>query len=167
MLPVDHPTTFLAPDAWPFDWSTVDIHRSPNLSRLFENLEIECSMPVPAISLDTDALGESGYIGQHALLQLWTEQNKSQAYNFEISPYSQSSGLIQEALDCETRFLPWRNPQLAFCGWNTSPLNEIYVFPKCSTKTFHKAANQDLEWLKAQAIEYELRLDKLKPLCGP
>jgi hypothetical protein len=34
------------------DWSAVDVPGSPKLSRLFKALEIECSKPVPPISLD-------------------------------------------------------------------------------------------------------------------
>jgi len=34
------------------DWSALDVPGSPKLSRLFKALEIECSKPVPPISLD-------------------------------------------------------------------------------------------------------------------
>lgn len=165
-LAVDQSINNPAADAWPFDWSTVDVHGSPGLSRLFGGLEIECSMPIPAISLDADTSDESEYITQHGLSQPWTAENKFRTYKFETSHHSRNSGLMQETPDCEPAFLPWRNPQLAFCGWNTSPLNEIYVFPKRSMKTIHRVPNRNLAWLEAQTIEYELRLDKLTPLCG-
>ncbi|KAH8596205.1 hypothetical protein B0O99DRAFT_740757 [Bisporella sp. PMI_857] len=153
-------------NTWPFDWRTVDVHGSPGLSRLFEGLEIESSMPIPAISLDADTMDESEYITQHGLSQLWTAENKSRTYRFEISHDLRNSGLIQENPDCETRFLPWRNPRLTFCGWNASPFNEIYVFPKPPMRIIRKSPNRNLAWLEAQTIEYELRLDKLTPLCG-
>jgi hypothetical protein len=41
------------PDAWPFDWSTVDVPGSPGLSRLFKGLEIECATPIPLFPLDS------------------------------------------------------------------------------------------------------------------
>ena len=113
---INYSNPFLATNAWPFDWSTADIHGSPKLSRLFKGLEIECSIPIPDISLDTDALEEYEYINQDGLSQLSTEQNKPQTLKLKGFPRSLSSGFKQKDHDRETGFLPWRNSQLAFCG---------------------------------------------------
>ena len=156
-------------DIWPFSWSAVDVTGSPGLTRLFRALEIECSTPVPPLSLDEQIPEESQCISDTEMLDLWKEENRSLVYELDVSHSPAQEGLIPASLKGQTRVLPWRDPNLAFCGWNGSPFNEIYVFPTSPTKALYQSASSRKPLcarLKAQAAELRIKLSKLKPLLG-
>jgi tetratricopeptide (TPR) repeat protein len=155
-------------DMWPFNWAAVDVPGSPGLSRLFSALEIECSVPVPPMSLDTRVPEELQYISRAEMLDLWNESNKFLVYEPDVS-CSPQLGLAPESPKGQTQAFPWRDPKLVFCGWLGSPLNEIYVFPTPSTKNHYRPPSPRKPlWakLEAQAAELRVRLSKLKPLMG-
>jgi hypothetical protein len=156
-------------DMWPFNWAGVDVPGSPGLSRLFNALEIECSVPVPPLSLDTRVPEELQYISHIEMLDLWNESNKSLVYELDVSYSPRQLGPTHESPKGQTQAFPWRDPKLIFCGWPRSPLNEIYVFPASSTKTHYQPPSPRKPlWaeLEAQVAELQARLSKLKPLLG-
>ncbi|PVH68814.1 TPR-like protein [Cadophora sp. DSE1049] len=151
----------------PFDWGTADIPGSPGLSRLLEGLEIECSEPISAISLDRDSLEEYGYVSQQELSRLSSSGlEHPQELKLEMVPNSLSQHSNQQAKSHQAAIKSQQTIELAFRDRQLSPFHEIYVFPTCSTKSTLYAPNRNVEKLKAQAAEYEWRLDRLTPLCG-
>jgi tetratricopeptide (TPR) repeat protein len=156
-------------DIWPLNWSAMDIPGSPRLSRLFNALEIECSVPVPPMSLDTQIPEESQYISNTEMLDLWNGDNKSLLYELDVLCCPRQLGLMQASLKGQTRALPWRDPKLAFRRWLENPLNEIYVFPMSPTKALYQPpSSRKPLWveLETQAAELRIRLSKLGPLLG-
>ena len=152
--------------AWPFNWATVDVPGSPGLSRLFTALEIECS--VPPLPLDAQLPEELHCISDTQLLDLWNIKNQSQRYEIDAfySPIQQGTTLKPKRNQCPS--LPWRIPAYAFCGWSSSPLDEMYVFPRLTYPCGRRVDSERLSWamLEAQAADLQIKLSKLQPLLG-
>jgi tetratricopeptide (TPR) repeat protein len=156
-------------DTWPFNWAAVDVPGSPGLSRLFNALDIECSLPIPPLSLDARIPEESQYISGTGILDLWNGNNKSLVYNLDASCSSRQLDLTQASPRGQTQAFLWRDPKLAFYGWSESPLNEIYVFPPSPTKALQQPpSSRKPFWakLETRAAELRAKLSKLKPLLG-
>jgi hypothetical protein len=123
-------------DMWPFNWAAVDVLGSPGLTLLFSALEIECLVPIPPLSLDTQALEDLQYILHTEMLDLWNEGNKSLVYGLDVSCSPRQLGHTHESPKGQTQAFPWRDPKLVFYRWPRSPLNEI--FPTSSTKPHYQ-----------------------------
>jgi tetratricopeptide (TPR) repeat protein len=159
-VPSDHCT-------WPFSWATVDVPGSPGLSRLFSALEIECSQPVPPLSLDEPDAEDSQHISGAEMIDLWNEQNRTIAYEFHSQHPPRQASLTYALSKKPSVAFPWRNPGLDFCGWTSSPLDEIYVFPTPPSQPSHKpldAVAPSFLRLDIDAAEFRSKLSKLNRL---
>lgn len=163
--------------SWLFNWSTVEVPRSPNLSRLFEALAIECSNPVPALSLEPAYLPDGPTcISESEMRYLFNQDNKLMN--------SQGDQLLSSG-KCKTSLSqPMRptnlNQQMAhpllgdfasavFFGYPASPLNELYVFSGASSTDLVEISRPNMTvWgsLASQEIDFESKLTKLKPHFG-
>jgi hypothetical protein len=129
-------TSILSEDSWLINWSIVEVPQSPNLSRLFMALKIECENPVPALSLEPGYLPDvPRCISERQIQDLFNNDNKTvlnsdgnnQLYSsekyeppppFPLVPTGQKSP-IADIQDFATAI---------FFGYSASPLNELYIF---------------------------------------
>ena len=152
------------------DWSTLDIPGSPKLSRLFKALEIECSKPVPPISLEdtTSDSEEPTCLSDLEMRDLFNEDNNCLAVEL-VLPRSQSRDEKQrESLTSDFSgqhvHYPWRDIEAVFCGYRSpSPFNEVYVFPPSRTSgRAHKPIVTAYASLQMEETELEAKFGKLK-----
>ena len=153
-------------NAWPFDWSTVDVLGSPGLSRLFNGLEIECATPIPPLSLDTPDYDDP------TCLSSWEIQSLSNKCIKPVDKDLNQRSPRKTVVSVETSFTnqhphyPWRDVNAVFCGYSPSPLNEVYIFPP-SQSTFHKPLKPKAtawESLETEREKLELQFAKLRKL---
>lgn len=164
-------------DSWLINWSTVEVPRSPNLSRLFSALKIECTNPVPVLSFEPGYLPEvSRFISEPQIQDLFNDDNKvlnaddSQLYSLGQCKPALALPLVSTS----------KNPQIAqsllqdftssvFFGCPASPMNELYVFsPAPSTGPVEVELTKSTVWgsLATQESDLETTLTKLKPQFG-
>jgi tetratricopeptide (TPR) repeat protein len=149
----------------------VDLTGSPALSRLLGALEIECSNPIPPLSIDEEDPAKSQYISSTQLRDLWNGANKSLVYSIEglNSTSKPRLGTPLPHRKCKAGRSHWQDPASGLCGRSQSPFNEVYVFPpQTISLTFkHHGLDQPF-WmtLKSRAADLQLKLSKLKPLLG-
>lgn len=151
-------------DSWPFDWSTVDIPGSPGLSRLFKGLEIDAAAHVPQLALGTLEPNEDCCLSPADIQEEFHERNDmvTQYWSCQMQWASMSP-----RKDTRTRNpqYPWRNIENVYVGYYTSPLREIYVFPRSSPSRHSPKClgARTLSWpqLITQERDLETRLLKL------
>ena len=146
-------------DQWPFDWAVVDVPGSPGLSRLFDALEIECS--IPPLSLDTGESREPQFISRSEILDLFNKDNKALVYGLGDQQPDREKKLSQPSSETHAMQLPGETVVSAFHHWAFSPLNELYPFP-CSRNVISHV--RSASWSHSVQLETELqaKLCKLK-----
>ncbi|KAE9376184.1 TPR-like protein [Stipitochalara longipes BDJ] len=170
-------TESLTEDSWLINWSTVEVPRSPDLSRLFKALKIECSNPVPALSLEPGYLPDvPTCISKTDMKDLFNDDNK--LLNSDCSPlYSHGKCRTSRSLPVLPTNL---NPQIAhpllqdfaeavFFGYSASPLNELYCFsggPPTTTNSITGSHRTTWGSLALQETDFETKLTKLTPQFG-
>jgi hypothetical protein len=152
------------------DWSAMDIPGSPKLSRLFKALEIECSKPLPPISLDDSASDSEDPIclSDLEMRDLFNEDNKGVSVDL-VLPSSSSrdeKSFVSLVSDSSSQHIhyPWRDIEAVFCGYRSpSPFNEIYVFPpsRTSGRAPKPIATVSTSY-RMKETELEAKFDKLK-----
>jgi len=122
------------------DWSALEVPGSPKLSRLFKALDIECSKPLPPISLDdtTSDSEEPTCLSDVEMRDLLNEDNKGLAIDLVLprSSSREQKPFVSLTSDSSSRHVhyPWRDIEAVFCGYRSpSPFNEVYVFPPSRT----------------------------------
>jgi hypothetical protein len=123
-------------DGWLINWSNVEVPESPDMSRLFSALEIECSNPVPVLSLEPGYLpAVPRCISECQIQDLFNEENKvlnsdnNQLYSSERSKPSLPLPLASSKMNLQNALPPLQDFAAAvFFGYSASPLNELYVF---------------------------------------
>jgi len=167
----------LADDFWLINWSTVEVPRSPDLSRLFKALRIECSNPVPALSLEPGYLPDvPACISETDIKDLFNNDNKR--LNSECSRLY-SHGKYRDSLSLP--ILPTNlNQQIGhpllqdfaeavFFGYTASPFNELYCFSgKSSSSTTAITMSHKTTWglLASKETDFQTKLTKLRPQFG-
>jgi tetratricopeptide (TPR) repeat protein len=158
-------------DLRPFDWSSVDIPGSPGLSRLFKGLEIDSAHIAP-MSLDEIAFDDSSCISNKEVLEVVRSKNMTTREELLLACSSESSQMqsyctaLEEVPTSQYPHFPWRNIEGVFCGYTSSPLTEIYVFPPSPPQNHgRKSLSPKITlWADLQKQEKELRIkfEKLK-----
>jgi tetratricopeptide (TPR) repeat protein len=152
------------------DWSALDIPGSPKLSRLFKALEIECSKPVPPISLDDTTLDseEPTCLSDLEMRDLFNEDNNGLAVDLVLPRTSsrQQKLLVSLSTDSNSQHIhyPWRDIEAVFCGYRSpSPFNEVYVFPPSRTSgRAPQPIATEYAFLQMETTELEAKFGKLK-----
>ena len=152
------------------DWSALDVPGSPKLSRLFKALEIECSKPVPPISLDdtTSDSEEPTCLSDLEMRDLFNEDNNGLAVDLVLPRTSsrQQKPFVSLATDSNSQHIhyPWRDIEAVFCGYRSpSPFNEVYVFPPSRTSgRAPKPIVTAYASLQMEETELEAKFGKLK-----
>jgi pentatricopeptide repeat protein len=158
-------------DYWPFDWSKVNIPGSPGLSRLFRGLELESASHIPPISLDEPEADDPPCLSKSELQDLVYGSKETSNASFHparasrVQRYSTSTALEKSSAGRDPQY-PWRNIERVFCGYATSPLTEIYVFPSTfppdhSRKPFHPVMPLRSEFQRRET-ELKAKFGKLK-----
>jgi len=158
-------------DLWPFDWSKVDIPGSPSLSRLFKALQTEFATHIPPLSLDTPGSDDPPCLSSLEIQELLNGSVKTGIESFHRARSSQAQTYFitlsaeKTSRSRHPQYPRWHSEDV-FCGYVTSPLREIYVFPpspprKISRKPSHSRTHL---WTHLQTleIEHEIKFTKLK-----
>jgi hypothetical protein len=164
-------------DSWLINWSNVEVPDSPDMSRLFSALEIECSNPVPVLSLEPGYLpAVPRCISECQIQDLFNDENKvlnsynNQLYSSEHSKPSLPLPLASSKMNLQNALPPLQDFAAAvFFGYSASPLNELYVFsPAPSTSVMEVDLSERTVWgsLAAQETDLQTKLTKLKPHFG-
>jgi tetratricopeptide (TPR) repeat protein len=151
-------------------WSALNLPGSPKLSRLFKALEIECSKPVPPISLydTTSDSEEPTCLSDVEMRDLFNENNNGLAVDLVLPRTSsrQQKLLVSLATDSNIQHIhyPWRDIKAVFCGYRSpSPFNEVYVFPPSRTSgRAPKPTVTTYAFLQMETTELEAKFGKLK-----
>lgn len=159
---VDAEATETNQEAWPFDWSSVDVPGSPGLTRLFSALKLEVASDVPPISLADPESEDSQCISRFEMQQISTghdtrQQSDIAAIYSSIRAQQTSTTAIKVTFGEQPNY-PWRDINTTFGGYNPSPFNEVYVFPPAKPAT-RKAATSGLSMYQ-QAKSGEAELEK-------
>ena len=152
------------------DWSALDVPGSPKLSRLFKALEIECSKPVPPISLDdtTSDSEEPTCLSDLEMRDLFNEDNKDLAVDLvlPLSLPTKEKTFVSFTSGSSSRHIhyPWRDIEAVFCGYRSpSPFNEVYIFPPSRTSgRAPKPTVTVYASLQMKETELEAKFGKLK-----
>lgn len=169
-------TSTLNEDSWLINWSTVEVPQSPNLSRLFMALKIECENPVPALSLEPGYLPDvPRCISEPQIQDLFNNDNK--ILNSDGNNQLYSSKKYKPSLPLPLVPTGQKSPiadlqdfaTAVFFGYSTSPLNELYVFSGSPSgePTEANLSNRTV-WasLASQETDFETKLTKLQPQFG-
>ena len=156
-------------DAWPFDWSKVNVPGSPGLSRLFARLKIESESGIPTLSLEEPESDEPSCLSRTEIQEVFHPNQKATGEHLCQTRSSRAQkyfGPREEQSKLRRPQYPWRNIELVFCGYSPSPLTEIYVFPpspprKSSCKR-HCSATPAWTNLETQERELQIKVAKLK-----
>ncbi|CZR64706.1 uncharacterized protein PAC_14605 [Phialocephala subalpina] len=150
-----------------FDWASVDVIGSLELSRLFRGLEIDCEAFIPMLSLDTfePEPAAKAYLSGSDILDLFNEINQAipvRLRQLELVTHSAPKLATQ---DNQSPQHPWRDIGAVFFGYDPGPFSEVYVFPSSHdapnrAKNFEKLSLW--EDLQAQKIELEAKFAKLE-----
>jgi tetratricopeptide (TPR) repeat protein len=166
-------TSTLSEDSWLINWSTVEVPQSPNLSRLFKALKIECENPVPGLSLEPGYLPDvPRCISERQIQDLFNNGNKilnsngnNELYSSEkykpplllpLVPTGQQSPIAD--LQDFAKAVFFRCP--------TDPLNELYVFsgnPSGGPTEANLSGRTVWGSLASQETDFETILLKLPP----
>lgn len=160
-------------DSGLFDWSAVDVPGSPELSRLLKSLEIESAVQIPPLSLNEPEPSDVPCLTRLEIQEVFNKNNGTANKDFHrtrISRVRKRSAPPEIVSRREPPHYPWRNLEFAFCGYTSSPLNEIYVWPpppsrKASRRATHLAAPTK-EYLGTQEKELQIKLAKLRNQFG-
>jgi tetratricopeptide (TPR) repeat protein len=143
---------------------------SQPLSLLLEALEAALSSSSP-LFIETFPSREAQTISLEDLRELSCQNNRFLAYVLDEQPISTQQEIVHTYKeDYETAQLPWRDVNSIFFGWNESPLNEIYVFPKTSAsgpRTSPLTSKTVCDSLKDQEIELINKISILKRSLAP
>ena len=156
-------------DAWPFDWSTVDVPNSPKLSRLFKRLEIECATPIPPLSLDTPNYDDPTCLSSREIQSLSNKNIKPVNRDLNQRSPRKTVMSVETSFTNQHPHYPWRDVNAVFCGYSPTPLNEVYIFPP-SQSAFHKPLKPKAtawESLETEREKLELQFTKLRKLFEP
>jgi hypothetical protein len=153
-------------DRWPFDWSTVDVPGSPELSRLFSALEIEAETFVPSLSLENSEFMDSQCLSN---VEIQVLSNKDRNMVPDDFAYQHLSGdgkcfAPNETASSHCPHYPWRDISAVFFWHAPSPLNEVYIFPPSYTAA-RKAPKSKINVLRALELEetdLQIKFAKLK-----
>jgi tetratricopeptide (TPR) repeat protein len=151
-------------DAWPFDWSTVDIPNSPKLSRLFKRLEIECATPIPPLSLDNPDYDDPTCLSSWEIQSLYNKCIKPVDRDLNQRSPRKTVVSVETSFTNQHPHYPWRDVNAVFCGYSPEPLNEVYIFPP-SQSAFHKPLKPKAtawESLETEREKLELQFAKLR-----
>jgi hypothetical protein len=157
--------------ALPFNWSKIDVSDLPGLVPLFNALRIERATPDQSLLVDeAEAESEAHLCLYNAELQD-ISNNGSPTTTEDFDPCLSLQKTSFEAIKQRTSKspqYPWRDIDNVFCGYSTSPLNEIYIFPS-ERKPLRKSKAYVVNlWgsLTAEASELEMRFAKLSRQFG-
>jgi tetratricopeptide (TPR) repeat protein len=152
------------------DWTADAPPYSQPLSQLLEALEAALSSSSP-LSIGTSLSGGAQTISLEDIQGLSCENNKFLTY--DLGPpllLTQQETVDAYKEDNECGQLPWRDIKSIFLGWNESPLNEVYVFPKSSVnspRTVSITSRTLWDSLKHQEIELTNKISILKRSLAP
>ena len=178
---VQSPTSSVSGTATPSEdsllifWPSVDVPQSPDLSRLFMALKIECENPVPALSLEPGYLPEvPRYISERQIQDLFNDDNKvmnSSGNNLYSSGQCKPSPPLPLVPISQTSQIAELQDFAAavFFGHPASPLNELYVFSGSpSSAPVEVDLSRRTVWasLASQESDFKMKFTKLQPLCG-
>jgi hypothetical protein len=152
---------------WPFDWAAVNVPGSPGLWHLFEVLEIECSLPVPPLSLDAE---ESQHISDIKMQDLFNTGNKHLVYDIDMLPPRRQRHSLHQPSKKYIKQIAARHRAPAFHAWTESPLDEIYVFPQSpKIASLNSPASRLSSWasLASRGTELQIKFSKLGQLLHP
>lgn len=154
-------------DSWPFDWSTVDVPGSPGLARLFGALKIECATPVPPLFLDTSDSDDAPTLSSLEIQEVFNKDHEKvtqELNHLSGSKVSKKFVSLDTSFSTRNPHYPWRNINEVFCGYSSSPLNEVYVFPQSRNIKRNAVKSKDTECdsLQEEQAELEYKLRKLK-----
>lgn len=151
-------------DAWPFDWSTVDVLGSPGLSRLFKGLEIECATPIPPLSLDSSDSEDLPCLSNSEIRALSKNSIDLPDEDCNQNPPPVPFLFIETSITNQQQHWTWGDINTVYCKYGRSPWNEVYVFP-FSQNTVPKALDSKMtyyESLEARQAAFESNFAKLK-----
>jgi tetratricopeptide (TPR) repeat protein len=133
-------------------------------------LESALSSSSPLFS-DVLSSGDAQTFSLEDIRELSCENNKFLTYDLNQSPLLTQQGTVNTYReDKECGQLPWRDIKSVFFGWNESPLNEVYVFPKSSVngpRTGSITGRSAWDSLKNQEIELTKKISILKRSLAP
>ncbi|PMD45824.1 TPR-like protein [Hyaloscypha variabilis F] len=170
-------TEVLTEDSWLINWSTVEVPRSPNLSRLFKALKIECSNPVPALSLEPGYLPDvPTCVSETDIKDLYNDGNKllnsecSQLYSHGKSRVSQSLPVLPTNLNSQIAHPLLKDfAEAVFFGYCSSPLNELYCFSgglPAATPAVTLSHRTTWTALASKEADFKSKVTKLAPQFG-
>ena len=151
-------------DQWPFDWAVVDVPGSPGLSRLFDALEIECS--IPPLSLDTGESKESQYISRSEIQDLFNKDNNALVYDLHDQHPDRELSLSPCITQTQEIHVPSSQIVSGFHEWNFNPLDELYPFP-CPPKINSSHPQSSWSSLVKRETKLQVKLCKLKLSIHP
>ena len=151
--------------AWPFDWSTVDIPGSPGLTRLFEGLKIESDTHIPSLALDSTDSHDPSCLSHCEIEEVFnrtTQVTNGAMHQVRYNHRQRYFLSLVEPSEARQPHYPWRDIDGVFCGYATSPLMEIYVFPPSpQPKVFRKPVYPLWTRLLSQEQELGITFTKL------
>jgi tetratricopeptide (TPR) repeat protein len=151
------------------DWAADAPPYSQPLSQLLEALEAALSSSSP-LSI-TSLSGGAQTISLEDIRELSCESNKFLIYDLNQPPVmTQQKTVHTYTEDNERAQLPWRDIKSIFFGWNESPLNEVYVFPRPSVnspRTVSITSKTLWDSLRDQEIELTNKIAILKRSLAP
>jgi tetratricopeptide (TPR) repeat protein len=154
----------------PFEWSKLEVTGFPELLPLFEALRSECAAPDQSFLFDEAESDAITFLSNSELQELSNNSTHVKTDDFHtcLSIRTKSMETIKHRTNYPSPQYPWRDIQNVFCGYSTSPLNEIYVFPPCQESLRTRKARVENLWgsLNAEAFELEMRLSKLERQFG-
>jgi tetratricopeptide (TPR) repeat protein len=154
----------------PFQWSKVEVTGFPELLLLFKALRSEDTAPDQSFLFDEAESDAMTFLSNSELQELSSNNSHAKTDDFHtcLSIRTKSMETIKHRTNYPSPQYPWRDIQNVFCGYSTSPLNEIYVFPPCQESLRASKSRIENLWgsLNAEALELEMRLFKLEGQFG-
>lgn len=164
-----HSSTETWHDVGLLDWSTIDVPGSPGLARLFSALKIECATPVPPLSLDTSDSDsdDTPTLSSLEIQEVFNNGHEKVTEEFNqlsLSTVSKKFVSVDSSFSAQSPHYPWRDINAVFCGYSSSPLNEVYVFPRSRNILRNAVESKYTEYdsLQEEQTELEFKLRKLK-----
>jgi tetratricopeptide (TPR) repeat protein len=154
----------------PFQWSKVEVTGFPELLLLFKALRSEDTAPDQSFLFDEAESDTMTFLSNSELQELSSNKSHAKTDDFHtcLSIRTKAMETVKHRTNYPSPQYPWRDIQNVFCGYWTSPLNEIYVFPPCQESLRTGKARVENLWasLNAEVSELEMRLFKLERQFG-
>jgi tetratricopeptide (TPR) repeat protein len=153
-------------NALPFDWSKVNVLGLPGLIPLFNALRLDRTTPDQLLPLDEDESDDPSCLCNYELQEISNNGSTATAEDFDpcLSLQKTSIEAVRHRKTNKSPQYPWRDIGNVFCGYSTSPLSEIYIFPPGQKSLQKDKAYVVNLWssLTAEVSELEMKFAKLE-----